>query len=560
MLGLLRPILVTSRHQRPVLPAPDQRPTRSGTLPDELLAGANMRLRATAAFAVVIASIRLIVSAVADVDHLFGSAREVTAKLTFFGAAGALGAVVLVLTFMRLRPRRMILIGQVFFVLLVLLLTATESTSPWGERALSRGIPLPVGIILMFPVIVPQPPRDYLIASFLAVGLSVPVSHGVAHLVGIAPPGVEVLALNFMALTVAALIAAITSKVIYQLGKDLGRAQKAGSYQLVAPLGKGGMGEVWRARHGMLAREAAIKLIRSDRSAKGSEEARRRFEHEARVVASLRSQHTIQLYDFGVTDDGALYYAMELLEGMDLDALVRDHGAQPPERVVHFMRQACHSLVEAHERGLVHRDIKPANLFVTKLGRDVDVIKVLDFGLATKPVSETVAEARVTQEGTIIGTPAYMAPEQVLGERDIDGRADLYTLGLVAWYLLTGRDAFQATSTTQVMFAHVNVEATAPSEFSRAPIPPELERVILRCLAKRREDRPQSAEELSDALAKIHFDEPWTRQRALAWWQDVERKAAERVSSPEAVAETRASPELVRPGLGSMATDKTLDA
>jgi len=320
-------------------------------------------------------------------------------------------------------------------------------------------------------------------------------------------------------LLLAAGVAYVAANVIYQLARDLGRAKKAGSYQLVAPLGKGGMGEVWRARHGMLAREAAIKVIRGERAREG-DEAVRRFEHEARVVASLRSRNTIQLYDFGVTDDGALYYAMELLDGFDLDRLVREHGPIPAERVVHFLVQACDSLLEAHEAGLVHRDIKPANLIACRLGRDVDVIKVLDFGLATRPVAERIEDVRATTEGTILGSPAYMAPEQVLMDRAIDGRADLYALGTVAFWLLTGRDPFQATTATQVMFAHVHAEPEPPSQHARHTVPPELDRAILRCLAKRPEDRPLSAEALADELRAVRLSEPWTRARALSWWAD----------------------------------------
>jgi serine/threonine-protein kinase len=304
----------------------------------------------------------------------------------------------------------------------------------------------------------------------------------------------------------------------------------------------------------MLARDAAIKLIRSDRSDKGAAEAVKRFEHEARVVASLRSQHTSELYDFGVTDDGALYYAMELLDGMDLEDLVTRYGPQPPERVVQFLLHACHSLVEAHEAGLVHRDIKPANLFVTRLGRDYDVIKVLDFGLATKPVDEARKDTKLTQEGFVVGTPAYMAPEQVMGEGALDGRADIYNLGLVAWWLLTGRDAFQATTSTQVMFAHVHSEPEPPSKHTSAAIPPELDEVIMRCLQKRPEDRPQTADELAAALREVPLP-PWTRDQAIAWWQSIPAAPPPKVEDAEAIADTRRSPKLL-----SIDKGDTLDA
>ncbi len=521
-----------------------KRSTRATTLPDDLLERATTRLRLTAVVVLVVSALRLLMGLFGDVNAVFGSAREVAAKHAFFAAAGLVAAILIVLSFARLSHRRFLVIGQVFFIVLVAIFGATESTSPWGDHPFSRGIPLPVGILLMFPVIVPMPPRRFLLVGFIAVA-TVPLAMlAVPPLVGHEPPSALLLGLNLVPLVIAVLVAYVTAQVIYQLGRDLGRAQKMGSYQLVAPLGKGGMGEVWRAKHGMLAREAAVKLIRRDRpnvGADGASEAVARFEHEARVVSSLRSPHTIQLYDFGVTDDGALYYAMELLDGMDLDKLVTLHGAQPPERVVHFLVQACHSLVEAHEVGLVHRDIKPANLFVTRQGRDVDVVKVLDFGLATRPVAERLPDARSTHEGTIIGTPAYMAPEQVLGDKQLDGRADLYTLGLIGWWLLTGRDAFQATAATQVMFAHVHVDAEPPS--SHAPgIPPELDAIILKCLAKKREDRYADADALADALRAVPLARPWTRQRALEWWRTQGAVVQPKVTTAAAVADTHASP------------------
>jgi len=283
--------------------------------------------------------------------------------------------------------------------------------------------------------------------------------------------------------------------------------------------------------------------VRSDRRETGSEEAFKRFEHEARVVASLRSPHTVQLYDFGVTHEGSLYYAMELLEGMELERLVAAHGPVTSERVVHFLLQTCDSLVEAHEAGLVHRDIKPANLFAARQGRNVDLIKVLDFGLATRPLSALGADPRVTHEGAILGTPAYMAPEQVLGETSIDGRADIYTLGLVAWWLLTGRDTFQATSATQVMFAHAHVEPERPSVYAKHPVQPELEAIIMQCLAKPRDGRPPTADALAALLRSVPLAQPWTRERALDWWASHGgERVQEGMGAVAAAVDTRMSP------------------
>src|SRR5206468_1620159 len=220
------------------------------------------------------------------------------------------------------------------------------------------------------------------------------------------------------------------------------RMEDIGSYTLDSRLGTGGMGEVWKAKHKLLAREAAIKLIRPQvlQSSTGRQEflLRKRFEREAQVTASLRSPHTVALYDFGHAKDGSFYYVMELLDGIDLETLVDQYGPMDPGRVVHILYQACKSLEEAHKAGLIHRDIKPRNILLCKLGLEYDFAKVLDFGLVKSLRPTDVAESMLTVEGVITGTPAYLAPEIALGNRDIDGRADLYSLGCVAYFLLTG--------------------------------------------------------------------------------------------------------------------------
>ncbi len=509
---------MSSHHQRQVLPVSDAVRAKSSGLPAELLERGTVRLRLTAIVTLLVSSFPLLLPLVAEIGDRFGVGIELEFRKLFFGVALLLSAIVVVLSFVRMPPARFMVIGQIFFVLLVATFGATEASSEWGPRAFAHGMPLPCGVVLMFAVVVPMAPRRIIVVSLLAVATTPLTMLTVPLLVGIPTPGFDVLLLNLAPMIIAAVVAYATASVLYQLGRDLGRAQKMGSYQLVSMLSKGGMGEVWRAKHGMLAREAAIKLVRRDREAAGAEEALKRFEHEARVVASLRSPHTVQLYDFGVTDEGALYYAMELLDGMDLERLVELHGPVPPERVVHFLLQACDSLVEAHEAALVHRDIKPANLFAARHGRNVDVIKVLDFGLATRPLNEPGAGLRVTHEGAILGTPAYMAPEQVLGEKSLDGRADIYTLGLVGWWLLTGRDTFQATSATQVMFAHAHVEPERPSMHAKHPVPSDLEAIIMQCLAKPRDARPPNAEALAALLRNVPLAEPWTRERALRWW------------------------------------------
>ncbi len=281
------------------------------------------------------------------------------------------------------------------------------------------------------------------------------------------------------------------------------------------------MGEVWRAQHRLLARPAAIKLIRGAGAGNvgASDEAVRRFEQEAQVTARLSSPHTVQLFDFGVSGDGRFYYVMELLNGLDLETLVRRHGPLPAERVTYLLRQVCHSLAEAASYGLVHRDIKPANLFVCRYGGDCDFVKVLDFGIAKEAdhLMETGAIG-LTREHGLRGTPAYIAPEQALGGSGIDGRADIYAVGCVAYFLLTGQLVFTGDTPMAVVVHHAHTLPIPPSERSELPIPPALDRLVLSCLAKNPAERPQSARDLSQRLAAIDGGSPWTDERAREWW------------------------------------------
>jgi DNA-binding NtrC family response regulator/putative methionine-R-sulfoxide reductase with GAF domain len=291
-----------------------------------------------------------------------------------------------------------------------------------------------------------------------------------------------------------------------------------GSYRLVEPLGAGGMGEVWLATHRLLARPAAVKLIRPDVQAGAAyERLVRRFQREAQVTAGLRSPHTVQLYDFGVNDSGNFYYVMELLDGLDLHRIVTAFGPQPPERVIMLLRQTCRSLAEAHDHGLVHRDIKPANLFVTRLGSEYDYVKLLDFGVVKdQPGQEATM---VSGQGIMQGTPAFMAPEQVLGEDRIDGRADLYSLACTAYWALTGQLPFQASTPAQMLLHHAQTPPVPPSQVSELPIPSELEALIMMCLEKSPAKRAASALELDSRLARVRCERPWTEERAREWWE-----------------------------------------
>ncbi len=299
------------------------------------------------------------------------------------------------------------------------------------------------------------------------------------------------------------------------------RAQELGSYHLESLIGRGGMGEVWRARHKMLAREAAIKIIRPElvqgATARQADVAVRRFEREARVTADLQSPHTVYLYDFGRSRDGHFYFVMELLDGVSLQKLVQTFGPQPGSRVIHLLRQACLSLEEAHARGLVHRDLKPSNIMACKVALQHDFVKVLDFGLVKPTQAEELTN--LTMDGVSAGTPGYIAPEIAMGEERIDGRADLYTLGCVAYFLLTGSLVFNESSPTALAVAHVQKTPDPMSQRTELPISPDLERVVLQCLAKRPDDRPASARALIRLLDACADARQWCSEDADAWWR-----------------------------------------
>jgi serine/threonine-protein kinase len=320
-------------------------------------------------------------------------------------------------------------------------------------------------------------------------------------------------------------LATITSRVTYGLRKQVAEANELGQYILEEKIGGGGMGEVWRARHRLLIRPAAIKLIRPETSG-DPELLLRRFEREARATAALKSPHTVQLYDFGATEDGRLYYVMELLDGLDLDTLVRQYGPLPAERVVHLLRQVCSSLQDAHQNGLVHRDIKPANVVVSRAGTTFDFAKVLDFGLVkldSAGKSETAgkaeaSDARLTTDGSTSGTPAFMAPEVVLGATHTDHRVDLYALGCVGYWLLTGKLVFGGRNAAEVMFHHAHTPAPRPSTRSELPIPAPLEDLVMECLEKDPTRRPNGANAVSTRLDVVSLENPWTIDRAERWW------------------------------------------
>jgi serine/threonine-protein kinase len=306
-----------------------------------------------------------------------------------------------------------------------------------------------------------------------------------------------------------------------------------GSYELIELIGKGGMGEVWRARHRMLARMSALKLIRPETLTVDGEDGSllmlRRFEREARATATLRSPHTVALYDYGTSEDGCFYYVMELLEGLDLETLVQRFGPVPAGRTISLLSQTAKSLVEAHEKGLVHRDIKPKNIFVCRMGTEADFVKVLDFGLVKQLAAED-KQTLLTRRGVTTGTPQYMAPEVVMGKEDFDGRADIYSLGCVAYWLLTGHLVFDEETAMGAALAHVQTVPVPPSRRTELEIPEALESIVLQCLEKDPANRPQTARALLGLLEACAGAEPWTARDAELWW-NLHIPAPERISN-----------------------------
>jgi eukaryotic-like serine/threonine-protein kinase len=302
----------------------------------------------------------------------------------------------------------------------------------------------------------------------------------------------------------------LASKVIYGLHEIAREARQLGQYALEEKIGEGGMGEVYRARHAMLRRPTAVKLLSGD----GSEAQLRRFEKEVQLTARLTHPNTISIYDYGRTPDGVFYYAMELLDGLTLHELVQNEGPQPAGRVIHLLRQVCSALREAHGIGLIHRDIKPANIHLCRRGDVPDFVKVLDFGL----VREVKNAADVTRSNVdaVVGTPLFMAPEAILTPDKLDARADIYGLGCVAYYLVAGAPPFTGESAVEVLAHHLHSPPAAPSR--RTAVPDDLERVIMTCLAKDRVDRPQSAEALSRMFEQCADAKTWTEADAAAWW------------------------------------------
>ncbi len=497
---------------------------RARDLPPDLLREASVRLGILSLVVGALWTLGTIFGHIADHAMMQASDRRwLRFETTDAIAVASIGASIALFIFTRRsrrEPRFVLDLGLGYMVLMAFALGFMFHWHGGPIEALYPQLSWVGVMLLMFAAILPTPVWKLLTASLIASAM-MPIGMFMARARGACDLCTASNALlmhypDFLLVGVAVVIA----RVVTKLGRQVGRARDMGSYELTELLGRGGMGEVYRARHRMLARPAAIKLIRREALGGGDDEsskiAVKRFYREAEAAASLRSPHTVEIYDFGVTADQTLYFVMELLDGMDLESVVAKDGPLPAQRVIRILLQACESLEEAHRAGLVHRDIKPANIHIGRMGMRTDFVKVLDFGLV-KPFTRKDQETSLaTVAGQTPGTPAYMAPEMALGE-GVDGRADIYALGCVAYYLLTGQLVFEASTSLQMIARHLQTVPRPPSERIDRPIPKRLDEVVLSCLAKDPRQRPQTAAELARALAAI--DAPSAGQlEARQWW------------------------------------------
>ena len=417
-------------------------------------------------------------------------------------------------------PQFFLNLGLVYLVVTCLLIAVTMHFGLPKTERLEPIISWIGVVILMFAAVLPVDPKRMLIAGLIGAAMS-PVSMAITRVHGLGVlESLKVGALMHYTDFMLAFIAYVISRIVTRLGRQVTKAREMGSYQLGELIKRGGMGEIYRATHRMLARPAAIKLIRTEMLAGEDSEsielAIKRFHREAEAAANLRCPHTVELFDFGITEDKTLYFVMELLEGLDLETLVREHGPLSPPRTIHILRQVCESLEEAHLKGLVHRDIKPANIHVGKVGVRQDFVKVLDFGLVKSVKKQDEGDSLATSVGRTPGTPAYMAPEMAVGE-NIDARADIYALGCVAYFLLTGKLVFEAETALQLIAKHLRNEPVPPSVRAGVDVPRQLEDLILACLATKPDDRPQSAAAVAATLASIRTS-GWSDAQAESWW------------------------------------------
>jgi serine/threonine-protein kinase len=371
-------------------------------------------------------------------------------------------------------------------------------------------------VLVLRAALIPSPPARTLVVGAVA---SVPVAWATfalsardPHLPAPFTPGLVAGGALIWCVGLTA-VTALVSRVIYGLHREVQNAKRLGQYVLGELIGEGGMGAVYHAQHAMLRRPTAVKLLSAERS---GPESIQRFEREVQLTARLTHPNTVAIYDYGRTPDGVFYYAMEYLDGLSLEQLVERFGPQPPGRVIHILLQATGALGEAHALGLIHRDVKPANILFCERGGAPDTVKLVDFGLVKDLAPSESPE--LTHTGAITGTPLYLAPESILDPASVDHRVDLYALGGVGYFLLTGQPPFLGRSVLEICGHHLHTTPEPPSERLGATLPADLEAVVLRCLAKKPDDRPRDARALHDALLECQKATPWSLAEARDFW------------------------------------------
>jgi len=439
--------------------------------------------------------------------------------------------------------------GDIGFVLtLALGIGIGSATAPLGYHFEIISLLVMIFLLVLRAALVPSQP---LFTAMVGILCSIPVLVGGYFQVRSAPvidelltPGVIVLALA-MWCVVATAATTVVSRVIYGLVSQVRDAMHLGRYTLGAKIGEGGMGEVYRAEHAMLRRPTAVKLLLPSKVSASSLE---RFEREVQLTSRLSHPNTIAIYDYGRTPNGIFYYAMEYLDGLSLESLVASDGMQPPGRVVHILLQTAGALAEAHGIGLIHRDIKPANIMLCERGGMPDVVKVVDFGLV-KNLDADSADVALTNTSALTGTPLYLAPESITRPNEIDARIDIYALGAVGYFLLTGTPPFTGHNVVEIAGHHLHTEPELPSVRLGRSVPPKLDALILSCLAKDPEERPRDAQALMTALLECDAESPWSATAARAWWSDWHKANSEMNGASTPTPEQGAERELMRAAL-----------
>jgi serine/threonine-protein kinase len=396
----------------------------------------------------------------------------------------------------------------------IFLLSCMAANMPPSWRPETIALLATIAILLYRAAIVPSAPRRTAWISVLAVAAIPFVAYRIHGETPELSPGAAA-ANAFLWALLAVALSTMVSFVTFRLRNSVARARRLGQYTLKEKIGEGGMGVVYRAEHEMLRRPTAIKLLPPGTA---GEDGLKRFEREVRQTARLTSPHTVSIYDYGRTPDGLFYYVMEYLDGIDLEDLVKESGPLPPGRAVRILRQVCAALAEAHGIGLIHRDIKPANILLCERGGFPDIAKVLDFGLV-REISES-SDQRLTAENVLHGTPQYLAPEAIRNVDSIDARSDLYALGAVAYFLLTGTQVFSGRGALEIIHHHLQTEPESPSRRLGRPLSPKLEALVLACLSKDPDGRPESARALADALHACDDVTPWDELDARRYWRE----------------------------------------